>query len=146
MASVRPELVQAWRYRNLSNQDRQNAQQEFRQLERYYDQVRNTQVWTEQQPKANVLAQIEQRAQQLQHMMNAHKILNQTWSEVRSRANKLAPPMTAEDMDVNFVRGEISQISRGASRPVNMVDPPPAFGSMTDSEFRNWKRQHLGWE
>jgi hypothetical protein len=134
----RPELLQVWRNRNVTSDQIQAADREFRQLERQYNRV---QMAPDSPQKNKLLAEIYSRGQELGLLMNTPKIIAQLRRQVIDRAQKTPLPI---DEDATAVRGEISQIMRGASRPSNYVEPPPNLGRMTDSEFREYLRKEHG--
>ena len=140
MASEKPELQVAWQYRHLTAEQRRAADLEFQQLEALY--------WKAQQApddprKAQALAQMERRGQELGLMMNAQKILNSAWRDVQKRAEKVKPPISEEATQIHM---DVAAAVRGASAPVNMKEPPPELGKMDDQTFRRWKLENLGWE
>jgi hypothetical protein len=131
MATERPELQAAWNFRHLTAEQRRAADLEFQQLEALY--------WKAQQApddprKAQALAQMERRGQELGLMMNAQKILNGVWRDVQRRAEKVLP---AIDSEVTAARMELAQIIRdGGSNRAAPPMPQVRLGTLSDSEFR----------
>jgi hypothetical protein len=138
MAAENPALEHAWRYRSLSDADRRAADAEFSQLEILY---RQTQQAPDDPRKAEALAQMEQRAQQLGYMMNAPTMLNRAWRDVVKRASKVAPPV---DELATGDHNAVAALVRGASAPLDLAEPAPKFGEMSDAEFREYSRKNFG--
>jgi hypothetical protein len=133
MAAENPALEAAWRYRNLTDAERRAAGLEFQQLEVLYHRAQQA---PDDPRKAQALAALEQRGQQLGLMMNAHKILNNTWREVQKRASKVAPAIdeqaTADHAAVAFA---VREASSG-----DLPEPQVDLGKLSDVEFRKHLR------
>jgi hypothetical protein len=141
MSVEKPELQVAWQYRHLTSEQRRAADLEFQQLEALY--------WKAQQApddprKAEALAQMERRGQELGLMMNAGKILDRAWRDVQKRAEKVLP---AIDSEVTATRMEVAQLIRdgGSGR-----EPPPMpqvqLGSLDTQEYRRHVRETYGFD
>jgi hypothetical protein len=137
LAAENPALEAAWRYRNLSDADRRSADLEFQRLELLYHQMQQA---PDDPRKAAAMAQMERRGQELGLMMNAHKILNNTWREVQKRAAKVLPPI---DELVSADHAAVAFAVREASSG-DIPEPKPNFGIMSDREFRDYTRKHFG--
>jgi hypothetical protein len=140
MAAENPALEQAWRYRNLTAEQRRAADLEFKQIEALYAQAQRA---PDDPRKAQALAQMERRGQELGLMMNARTMLNQAWRDVVKRAEKVKPML---DEDATQTHLDVAAAVRGASTTKMPQDPPPNFGSMTDAELRRYTREHFGFE
>jgi hypothetical protein len=137
MSAENPALESAWRYRNLTAEQRRAADAEFRQLEALYAQAQRE---PDDPRKQQVLMQMEQRGQELGLMMNARTMLNNAWRDVVKRAGKVAPPV---DELATGDHNAVAALVRGASAPVDLAEPPPNFGSMSESEFQEWTRKNV---
>jgi hypothetical protein len=138
MSVERPELQIAFKYRGLTNDQRQAIEREYKQLESKYRYTQATPVTPERQ---QALAQMERRAQELSLMWGAQKTLRDACNEVRTRAGKIQP---AVDPEISELRADIAQAMRGASRPVDFKEPAPDFSKMDNNEYRNFIRKEYG--
>jgi hypothetical protein len=139
MSVERPELQVAWNYRHLTNEQRRAADLEFKQLEALYFKAQQA---PDDPRKAEALAQMERRGQELGLMMNAGKILDRAWRDVQKRAEKVLPPV---DLEQSQIHADVAFAMKGASAPIT-PEPPPDLGRMDDQTFRKWKLENLGWE
>jgi hypothetical protein len=139
MSAENPALAEAWRFRHVTADQRRAAELEFQQLEVLH--------WRAQQApddprKAEALAQIERRGQELGLMMNAGKILDRAWRDVQRRAEKARPPIDiAATEDRELVAQSIRDAGSGRAVP---AEPPPNLGRMSDSEFRKYTLENFG--
>jgi hypothetical protein len=138
MAAENPALEHAWRYRNLTDAERKAADAEFQQLEVLYHRVQNA---PNDPRKAQAIAALEQRGQQLGLMMNAHKILNNVWRDVQKRAAKVPPPI---DTDATELRAEIAFQMKQGQGPAVIPGEKPNFGIMDDRTFKDYTKRHYG--
>jgi hypothetical protein len=129
MSVGRPELELAWRYRNLSDDDRRAADLEFRQLEALYYRTRQA---PDDPRKAQALAAMERRGQELGLAMNARTIIANARRDVLRAASRARPPI---DEEATAMRDEVIAAVRGASTPV-IPEAPVKWGSLTGKEFR----------
>jgi hypothetical protein len=140
LAVERPELEAAWRYRNLTNEQRRAADLEFKQIEALYAQAQRA---PDDPRKAEALAQMERRGQELGLMMNARTMLNNAWRDVVKRAEKVKPML---DEDATQTHLDVAAAVRGASTSKMPAEPPPNLGTMSDQELRRYTREHFGFE
>jgi hypothetical protein len=133
----RPQLRAVWSYRSLTNEQLQQADREFRSLERQYNETLRE---PDSPQKQQLLGQIYRRGERLGLMMNAKTIANQVIRDVIERSNKVQGPIDAE---ATQSRMEVAAAVRGASSKVP-AELPPNFGTMTDNELRNYTKINYG--
>jgi hypothetical protein len=133
MSVENPALVEAWKYRHITAEQRQAADREFQQLEVLYARAQQA---GDDPRKAQAMAALERRGQELGLMMNAHTILNSAWRDVRNRAKSVAPPISEE---ATAWRAEVAAAVRSAGGRVE--DPPPKLGNLSDQEYRKYLQQ-----
>jgi len=139
LAMERPELQVAWKYRDLTGAQRQAVEREFRQLEQKY---RYAQTTPDSPEKAQALAEMERRGQELAFVYGAQKMLNDARNEIRTRAGKLRPPIDEEaTADRNAVAQAVRESGSGRAVP---PEPPIQWGRLTENEFRNLTREKFG--
>src|SRR5262249_2760877 len=120
-------------------QDVKAAASQFAQLEALYNQLARDP--NPDARKQEAIAWLQQQGQQLGIIMNSAEIIRRA----KAAIIKTAKEHPAYDDEATQTRLAVAAAVRGASAPI-MPDPPPNFGRMTDQEFRNWKRENLGWE
>jgi hypothetical protein len=139
MAAQDRSLEKAWAYRHITPEQRRAADLEFQQLEALHWKVQQA---PDDPRKAQALAQMERRGQELGLMMNAHKILNNAWRDVLKLAEKVKPPVdelaTADREAVAF------SIREGGSGRGMLPEPPVQLGNLSDNEFRKHLREKYG--
>jgi hypothetical protein len=139
MAVENPALEHAWRFRHLTDQERRTADAEFRQLEALYNRVQQAPY---DPRKAQAMAQMERRGQELGLMMNAHKILNNVWRDVVKRARAVAPPIDPEATQTHDdVAWAVKQASSG-----DIPEPPVRWGSLSAKEGREKVMKEYGFD
>src|SRR5262249_21751743 len=118
-AAQDPNLEAAWRYRNLTNEDRRAAELAFRQLETLHAQILRA---PPDPRKASTLAQIEQRAQQLQLAINSVPMLLRVTREIEKKAKDFRPIDPEASADKAMVAAAIRDGGSGKALP---PEPPP---------------------
>lgn len=73
--------------------------------------------------------------------MNSARILRNAKNEIKKMVAEYRPI----DDDQTQIRMEVSAAVRGASAKIT-PEPPANLGRLSEQEFRQWKRDHLGWE
>lgn len=133
MAAKNPDLIAAW---DLRNTDTRAAHLELTKIEFALAQLQNN-------PSADqsVVSALMQRGYQLGLALNAKEILRRASVDVVNRAEKFRPI----DAEATAEYEAVAQAVRGAGGKVT-AEPPPDFGRMSDSEFRNYTRDNFGYE
>jgi hypothetical protein len=138
-AAVDRSLAVAWDTRNLSAAERQRAAAELQQAIQLYQQIQRTPDGDPRKQQA--LNLIVQNGQRLEMIVAGPALLRKTLLDIESKARK----HIAIDSEATALKSEIAfHMKSGAGKRV--PEPPPNFGRMSDNEFRNWKRENLGWE
>jgi hypothetical protein len=73
--------------------------------------------------------------------VQSHAILRKATLGILTEARKLQPPT---DPEATQVHGEISQLMRGASAPLDLKEPEPPWATMSDAELREYTRKNFG--
>jgi hypothetical protein len=137
MVAERPELESVWRYRNLTAEQRRAADMEFTRLERLYNQMQQA---PDDPRKAEAMAQMMRRGQELGLMMNAPKILNTAWKDVLGRARAVKHPI---DDELTAVHADVAAAVRYASTSKVPEEGMPDFANMDDRTFAEWTRKNV---
>jgi hypothetical protein len=130
-----PTIAQAFDYRNV---DRQAASAELAKVQMA---LAHTQRMAGADPTR--VQQLNEYANKLQIAVNSQAILRKARLDILNEANKLPPPI---DPEATQVRNDVAWALKSASSAKKVAEPPPNFGRMSENEFRNWKRENLGWE
>jgi hypothetical protein len=138
MVAQKPELEIAWSFRNLTDAQLRAADQEFRQLEALYFRLQHA---PNDPRKAQAMAQLERRGQELGLMMNARTMIANARRDVLSRAKKAPPEI---DIEATLDRDMIAQSIRDGQGPINIPEEKPNFGIMDDRTFRDYTKRHYG--
>jgi hypothetical protein len=136
-----PTIAAAFDYRNV---DRAAANLELQKVQAALAHLQSnpTALALLQQSNPTRVQELQQYANKLNIAVNSAAILRKATLDIIREAEKLPPPI---DPDATAWRNEISWAVKSASAK-RIAEPPPAFGRMTDNEFRDWKRNNLGWE
>jgi hypothetical protein len=138
-ASRDPALVAAWDVRNVPAAERSQAPALLQQAMRLYQQIQR--MPDTDARKAQALNWVVQRGQYLEAVVYGPGLLRKAALNIEKRARDFQPI----DQEATALKQEIAfhmKSARGRLTP----EPPPNFGRMTDNEFRQWKRENLGWE
>jgi hypothetical protein len=134
-------LQAAWRYRDITNEQRRAAEGQFRQLENLYWQVQ--QAPNNDPRKQTALTQIEQRAQQLQLMVAAPGLLLKAERDIIKTANAhrpIDPDASADRAAVSFA---VKEAGSGRAPP---SEPPTEWGKLTGAEGRQKVKDKYGFD
>jgi hypothetical protein len=129
-AAQDPNLLAAWRYRNV---DRNAADQEFRRLEALHRQIS---LAPDDPRKAETLRQLEAQGWQIGLAMNAKDILRRAERDLIRRAEE----HKVYDHEATQTRLDVAQAMRGASAKLT-PEPPPRLGNLSDNEYRNYLKE-----
>ncbi len=140
MSAENPDLEVAWRYRNLTSEQRTALDREFQQLEVLYHQAQQA---PDDPRKATALAQMEARGREIGLALNAGKMLDRVWRDVQKRAAAVKP---AVDSEQTALRQEISGLMRSAGRGLPPAEPPPNFGKMSGPDGRRAVLERYGFD
>jgi hypothetical protein len=127
-----PNLVAAFEARNL---DAREAAARFAQLEALYNQlVRDP---NPDARKQNAMAWLQQQGHQLGIIMNSARILQNAKATIvkQARAHPVYDDLATQ------TRMDVAAAVRGASAPLDLKEPEPRWGSLTDNELRDITRK-----
>jgi hypothetical protein len=140
MVAENPALEQAWRFRNLTDADIAKAQKDFRGLEAIYAQ---TQKAPEDPRKAEALALMERRGQELQLMLSARQLIRTTRNTILKRADSVKPPY---DPDASFDREMVAQAVRDGRGELNPQPEKIEWGKLSGTEGRRKVQEEFGFD
>jgi hypothetical protein len=135
-AAQDPNLSAAWQYRGITEEQRRQADREFRDLERLHGQIQRA---PDDGRKASALAQIENAGRQLGLMLNSKEILRRLERDIQHRAASFHPV----DPDATADYAAVAAAVRDGGGKVS-PEPPPNLGSLTDNELRNYTKKNFG--
>jgi hypothetical protein len=139
MAAENPALEQAWRFRNLTDADLAIAQKDFRALEALYYRAQQA---PDDPRKAEALAAMERRGQELQLMLSARQLIRNTRNAILKRADLAKPSIDlAATADREMVYAAIRDGGSGRAPP---PEPEVSLGQLSDSEYRKHLMEKYG--
>jgi len=85
--------------------------------------------------------QLNTLAHRLSVATQSASILRQARNQILKEAGALKPPL---DPEATADRNAIAQFIRDGQGPINIPEPKPNFGTMSDREFRDYTRKNFG--
>jgi hypothetical protein len=131
MAVQNPALVAAFDLRHV---DRRAADTELRKVEAELARLSRDPVANQQQ-----IANLQRYGYQVGLALNSREILRRAVRAVEKRGQEHRPI----DETATALHDQVAAAVRGASGKAQ-PEPPPNFGSMSDSELREYTREHFG--
>jgi hypothetical protein len=128
-----PELCLAW---DLRNADKSAAKEELLKV-----QWELAKLHYDKAPDPKRVQELQQYGYRLQVAVNSAGILRKARLDIINEAAKLKPPI---DEDATQTHIDVAAAVRGASRPIDLKEPPPDFSGMSDAEFRDFTRRNYG--
>jgi hypothetical protein len=140
MSVENPAIEAAWRFRNLTATERAIAERDFNALEVLYHKALQA---PDDPRKAQALAQMERKGQELGLMMNAQKILTRAYRDVQKRAAKVQP---AIDLEATADRALVAQSVRDGRMPLDYKEPEIEWGKLSSVEGRREVKERFGFD
>jgi hypothetical protein len=136
-AAQDPNLLAAWRYRNV---DRNAAEAEFNRLEALHRQIS---LAPDDPKKTETLRELEKRGWQLGLALNARDILRRAERDLIRRAEE----HKAIDVDASLDRAMIAQaIKEGGAGRAAPPQPEVRLGHLTTQEYRRHIKENFGFD
>ncbi len=139
MSAENPDLEVAWRFRNLTPEQRAAMDREFQELEVLYHRAQQA---SDDPRKAQAMAQMEAKGREIGLVLTAGKILNNARRDVVKRAEKVKPAIDSYQTEL---RQEIAGIMRGVGGKV-APQAPTNYGKLSGAEGRRKVMEEFGFD